>query len=234
MKNVIVRLHNLLARRQIHSQRDFPVSAGMSDISDVFNRIEAEVAVAVADLDEGYVTYKQEISSGGSAASLRLSALLLAICRLAKPRRVIDFGSGFTSYVLRRYQSERASSVVAYSVDDSSEWLARTRQYLIANGLMAENLFDWPSFEDRRDFSYDLSVLDIRPIQRRLELLPKLMSNLPDGGMVLVDDLHKPHLKQPLLEMVERQGWKCIGLRDLTLDEYGRYACILSRPTSND
>lgn len=195
------------------------------------NGIDFPVLLADAkrDLQDSHAEYTSTVSVGSSAASLELAALLAALCRVLQPRRLVDLGSGYTSYVLRSYAKSQATPVDVTSVDDSADWLARTREYLEAAQLDTSNLMTWDTFEASGDTDFDLVVLDVRPIARRVEHLPRLMRGLRPGGMIIVDDVHKPHLSQPLIRMAKEHHWFCAGLKSLTLDGYQRFAAVVAK-----
>lgn len=206
---------------------DFDPAVDFVSFNPALAGLDQAQAQAGKDLAESYADYTSRISTGGSAASLELSSLLLAVCRLLKPRRAVDLGSGFTSYVLRRHAREAGGDIEVLSVDDSPEWLSRTGDYLAEHGLERTGLLVWEDFEASGDSAFDLTVLDVRPIKRRVEQLPRLVGGLRPGGMILVDDVHKPHMVQPMLELVARHSWVCASLKSRTLDRHGRFAAAI-------
>lgn len=225
-------LGRMLGRSTTGLERAYAPSLTLFDIDASLAELESAHLAAMDDLKPSYEAYKRDISPGSSAASLKFAGLVLAVCRIMRPQRVADFGSGYTSYVLRRYQRESNAGVEVTSVDDSGAWLDRTREFLSGQDLDVGRLYEWSEFAALEDYPFDLSVLDIRPIARRVEMLPKLMRALPERGVVLVDDVHKPHMEQPMLQLAEEHGWTCVSLRDATLDEYGRYAAAVGRRRS--
>jgi hypothetical protein len=63
------------------------------------------------------------------SVSVELAVFLDVLCRLIEPDRILDLGSGFSSFVLRRHLASRDVGVhsVIWSIDDSPEWLEQTR-----------------------------------------------------------------------------------------------------------
>jgi hypothetical protein len=70
---------------------------------------------------------------------------------------VLALGSGFSSYVLRRYAAQDNRGVVT-SVDDSAEWLSVTKNFLLDHGLSTENLIDLKTFR-KADGSFQCRIL---------------------------------------------------------------------------
>ena len=56
-------------------------------------------------LRPAYEEYVASISTPDSAISLEIAALALILCRMRRPRRILDLGSGFSSWVFRYYQA---------------------------------------------------------------------------------------------------------------------------------
>lgn len=78
-------------------------------------------------LHERYVT---EVSNRYWAASLQLSAFLWHLCRTIDARSVLELGSGFTTYVFRRYAAESSHDVRVLSADTDEAWVERTLTFL--------------------------------------------------------------------------------------------------------
>lgn len=195
-------------------------------------QIGPAIAEASAFLEPFHREYNRDVSFGGAAASLELSALIYACCTVISAKRVLDLGSGFTSFVLRQYQARSGFSVETWSVDDSAEWLAATGRYLESKGLSQNNLLLWDEFAATFDSiaPLDLVVLDVRPIKRRIEWLPRLLEGLDPRGILIADDMHKPHMRRPILESARKLGAPCIDCSTLTRDSYGRFSAVILRP----
>ena len=87
----------------------------------------AKHSAAMERLLAPYLEYVTNVSSSGWAASLEVSALLYALADELQPAVMADYGSGFSSYVLRRWAADNpAVGSVVISLDASPEWLAVT------------------------------------------------------------------------------------------------------------
>src|SRR5690348_5146340 len=58
-----------------------------------------------AELEAEHRAYVREVSSPEYTISLGLAAFLLALCRSRRPGRILDLGSGFSSYLFRLHQA---------------------------------------------------------------------------------------------------------------------------------
>ncbi len=221
----------------LDSRRDLKLYTGnrLAASRPDLGQIDQRIAEATAILAPYHQEYNKVISTGGAAASLELSALIYACCTALSAKRVVDLGSGFTSFVLRQYQSRSEHPVEVWSVDNSAEWLAATGRYLESNGLSQDNLLLWDDFAASFDTiaPLDLVVLDVRPITRRIEWLPRLLGALNPKGIVIADDMHKPHMRRPTLEASRKLGAPCIDCSALTKDSYGRFAAAIFRPEAS-
>jgi hypothetical protein len=84
-----------------------------------------------------YQEYVETVSNPAMALSPHTAALLYALCTLLVPKRALDLGSGFSSFVLRRYARDTAGSCIVHSVDDDAQWMDQTRAFLSAHELPA-------------------------------------------------------------------------------------------------
>ena len=176
--------------------------------------------------------YCRDVSTGEMALSLKAGSLLLALCDQKRPARAVDTGSGFSSYCLRLYARQAQHSMEVWSVDDAQPWLARTAEFLKAKDLAAEKLMTWDDFAagDLKDF--DLVLHDLGTLKTRLRTLPEMMKRLAEGGLLLLDDVHhRRRLWDPAMKIFADRGFEVVTLRSLTLDGFGRWSCLASRPS---
>lgn len=173
--------------------------------------------------------YTSQVSNSEMALSLQTTALLSSLCKSTRPAKLLDTGSGFSSYVLRKYAKECSDGAVVYSVDDSAEWLERTREYLAGHGIDVENLYHWRVFRDREERGFNIILHDLGSIPTRIETLRDVVAMLADDGVLLLDDYHKPKLRFAAEPLLKQQGFQLISLRSFTFDSLGRYAAIAFR-----
>jgi len=79
-----------------------------------------------------YKNYCKNVSPDSQALSLKASVYCYNYCVKNKPRKIIDLGSGFTSFVLRLYQKNFSTEdfkIYVYSVDDNKKWLNKTYNF---------------------------------------------------------------------------------------------------------
>jgi predicted O-methyltransferase YrrM len=174
-----------------------------------------------------YNSYVHTVSSPDHAASLEVSVYLDAVCRALKPKRLLDTGSGFSSYVLRRYAAENGAEVV--SADDSPEWLDRTREFLNSNDLSTEGLVTWAEFLSRSWDPFDVVFHDVAGGQVREDGMPVVAKALAPGGCVIFDDAHHTEHRARMHRTVKESDLHAYSLRRWVLDEYGRYAILATR-----
>jgi predicted O-methyltransferase YrrM len=175
-----------------------------------------------------YKYFKTHISKGNSAASIEISAFLDVYMRYTNPTRIVDLGSGFSSYVLRRYQADK-ENVEVWSVDSSKDWLEKTKYYLQSNNLNTKHLYTWDEFSKLSIGKFSLIFLDERPIERRVENIARLRNSLTDKGALVIDDVHKDHLRLPILKQFENNMDSLLSLRLISKDELGRYSIVIHK-----
>ena len=175
--------------------------------------------------------YCRDVSTAEMALSLKAASLLVALCEQKRPARVLDTGSGFSSYLLRLYARQARHPVEVWSVDDAEPWLARTAEFLKSKGLAAEKLMTWHDFADGDLKDFDLVLHDLGNLATRAQSLPELLPRLADGGLLLLDDVHhRRRLWNPAMQTFADRGFEVVTLRRLTLDGFGRWSCLASRP----
>jgi hypothetical protein len=84
-----------------------------------------------------YRDHFSRISTEDSTISLELTSFLLVMCDVLEPMRILDLGSGFSSFVFRHYMLSASPKPVVWSTDDTEEWLEKTRSF--------SNYHDYPS-----------------------------------------------------------------------------------------
>ena len=179
------------------------------------------------ELAFAYEEYTRDVSPDNMAVSLLTATYLLFLCRSRNARRVADFGSGFTSYVLARYASE-TEKVTVTSVDDSEEWLGKTKTFIEARGLRS-NLTMWDDYKEA-DIHHDVACYDLGKGDVREAGMELVARRTRPGGVVLFDDaMHYSH-RVAMERVAEKFRWDLYFLQDDTTDYYGRFAALLVRP----
>jgi predicted O-methyltransferase YrrM len=179
-----------------------------------------------------HARYCREVSSEKMAADLGFSTFLQLWCLANKPKRVVDLGSGFTSYVLRRYAKAAAAAgqpCEVWSVDDHAEWLGRTREYLAEMGQDGSRVMVWGEFIKAAPHDFDLVVHDAGSMQFRADNLGAALDLARSGGLVLLDDVHRFDYRAHALELLAQRGYKFLSVRALR-DAYGRYPYAVFKP----
>jgi len=128
------------------------------------DRLQKKLGISFANslalrFENQHKYYVSNISRADMAASFELSSLTFQLCLNVKPKKMLDMGSGFSSYVLRTYADESTESKV-YSVDDDSAWLEKTRNYLRDSKVNTENLLTLDNFiqSNEKDFDFIQSL----------------------------------------------------------------------------
>lgn len=184
-----------------------------------------------SSLREPYLRYTTTVSTPVAAISLELASLLFFLCERHKPRVILDLGSGFSSYVFRKWQRQSGANSTVFTVDGDANWLARTRLFLEEENLPTENMLEWSSFlQTNRAIKADLILHDIFHEAMRAETLTDLMGFMNPGTFLIVDDMQKAFIRQAAEAFVREYGLSYFDLTPVSMDHYRRYQwCIIQK-----
>lgn len=185
--------------------------------------------VKFPDLSKNYLDYTNTVSKPDSTISLEFGKFIYFLCCKLKPKSVLDTGSGFSSYVFRSYKKNIDHRCQVYSVDDNPFWLETTRIYLLKNNLSIENLITWDDFMNLGPVKFDFISHDIGQHQtHRVKSLPFILKHVHTKSTIIIDDMHKPHFREPIKDILKKYSIRCYDVKEYTLDDYGRYSWILT------
>jgi predicted O-methyltransferase YrrM len=175
-----------------------------------------------ATFAEEYRKYTEQTSSPVAAVSLELAAFLYFVCVNTRPKVILDLGSGFSSYVLRRYQESQATEV--YSVDDDHLWLNRTKAFLQSHNLATSNLYLWGDLlRSELRFEADLILHDLGDSRTRVNAFHQLRRFAAPRARIILDDVHKRNIREAATSWIRDQNLRYVNLASYTMDGYGRY-----------
>lgn len=175
-----------------------------------------------------YHEYISDISSEIMASSLELSVFLLFLCDRLQPKRILDLGSGFSSYLFRLHAQNAPVNPLVCSVDDSEEWLAKTGHFLTTRGLPATNLMMWGDFIDGDRSPFDFIFYDLGPFEFRKDSLKAVLDRMTGpGGTVILDDMHSADYGLFVRRLLKGTRFRAYDTGSYTRDRYSRYSLML-------
>lgn len=180
-----------------------------------------------------YEAYVANVSTGGMAISLELSTFLMTICNIVQPERILDLGSGFSSVVFRLYMQHATSKPTILSIDDSDEWLGKTRTFLEAHGLSVERMSTWQSFVNVNhgqtcDGAFDLVLHDLGDMEFRRATFGNILKLVRKGGLAVLDDAHYAGYRGFARWELEERRIDYYSLKRFTIDKFGRYSLLVT------
>lgn len=180
---------------------------------------------AVSRFDDQYKFYVSAISRADMAASLELSNLIYSLCVGRKSKKMLDMGSGFSSYVLRTYAGESEGCRV-WSIDDDAAWLEKTRNYLSDLKVNTENLLTLDNFIQSGEKDFDFILLDLNYVEVRKNYIKLVVERCASDGIIVFDDVHKREFMTEVLRQTNKESIALYNLSDLTKDAFGRFAML--------
>ena len=171
-----------------------------------------------------YGDYVARVSWADHAVSLRTAAVLLQFCESRSPRRLLDTGSGYSSYVLRRYAKESGAEVV--SVDDDAAWMTKTEGFLAEYDLAdTGRLLSWEEFREEKD-KFDLIFHDLGTGGTRVASMEWVSYCALPGAAIVFDDIHVPAIRAEARRVSQNLHRRLLSLAGVTHDEINRYAGV--------
>jgi predicted O-methyltransferase YrrM len=187
------------------------------------------------ELPSRHARYVSTVSDSAHAISLELAQFILEVASEDQAKRLLDLGSGFSSYVLRAYAAGVPGASV-WSVDDDSAWLEKTRAFLVSEGLGTEHLYNWSDFltlasPNGSVGSFDLVVHDMGTVRSRHGTIQFVLGLVRPGGALILDDLDVDAYRRHVRSELDAAGVTPVDVKNRTLDARNRYSWLV-RPTS--
>ncbi len=184
-----------------------------------------------SELQAAYTDYVANVSSSLIALSLNRAAFVMFLTKLLQPKRILDLGSGFSSYVFRMYSAASGACNVI-SVDDSEHWLKATENFLNGYHLSTSALISLDRLEQDThglaSVEFDLCLLDIGNIPLRKRILPPLISAVRrKNGILILDDFHIPGYRRYLRSLCRTEKVSLYSLRKITRRRLSHAALVM-------
>jgi predicted O-methyltransferase YrrM len=175
-----------------------------------------------------YEFYVTERSAADMAASLELSVFLRILCDIKKPKKILDLGSGFSSFIFRSYQNAVNPPPEIWSIDDSSEWLDTTRKYLESHKLSSKNVVSWDEFLKKDHGKFDVISHDLGGMDLRAEVLEDVIRMGGKNSIIVLDDANINYYMTHVDDVMTKSNLRYYNLYNLTRDEFDRYSILIA------
>lgn len=170
-----------------------------------------------------YTEYIKTTSS--MAPSLKTLELLKNLC--LPFCTVLDLGSGFSSYYLRYYSGQQNWGIT--TVDDNADWLNKSKDYCNSHNTNINGFYTWDNIKNQY-WLYDVVFMDLGITKNRPKYIETVLINFcSPKTLILFDDMHKPTIRQATEQALSKYDYLEIGVKDQTMDEFGRYCKLVFR-----
>lgn len=168
------------------------------------------------DLSDVRELYVDRVSGGNYPITLELAQYLYDLCWKIKPKRILDRGSGYSSFVFRKYalmsnrrpawcsiDEEKALDI--YTVDSDSRWLEKSQEFVRDCGLHTGDFYTWEDFVAKKynEKKFDL-ILEDYHFPTRCKTLHVTLDMLAKGGYLVLDDTNLVRLQNGLNKVSKR------------------------------
>lgn len=173
-----------------------------------------------------------------TALDVNAAVWLWNACQREKAERVLELGSGFSSWALRHWQQrtacDRGAMPELWTIDDEAKWLETTRVELIELGFSTDRLADFDTVRqcvpaDLYDGYFDLVFVDLDNTGTRIRHADDFLRWTKPGGLLVLDDWHMAHYREPMTRRLAALGMTVVAVPETT-DEWGRYLAVGRKP----
>lgn len=185
-----------------------------------------ELVRARAMLSPVYEIYVNTVSSWKMALSLETAALAWVLCEQIKPRRIIDMGSGFSSFVVRHWAKSSGSDADVWSTDDDKLWLDQSALFCAKTGVSVANFVHWDDFNITEQF--DLIIYDLGRMPCRTTNIERAFSLRSPNGVIVIDDMHKFNYNIEVKRVIQKFNLNGVDMKDATIDRHEGRHCWLA------
>ena len=173
-----------------------------------------------------YKNYVTTTSSEIMAMSFELAIFTLALCGITKPKKILDLGSGFSSFCFRYWIKNYSPNSEVLSVDDATEWLDKTREFLLRNNLSGDKLITWDELVEGKHGQFDLVFYDFGTFPVRENSLGMVLDFVSRPAMVILDDMHSAEYGLHVKKTLKQRKMEYFSIRRFTNDKFTRYAYL--------
>jgi predicted O-methyltransferase YrrM len=187
-----------------------------AEVKPDFYPTDEQLEYATGLLAAAYDEYTRTVSDKGMAIGLPSAAFIYVLCDTLQPARMVDFGSGFTSYLLRLFPGD------VISVDDDPEWLDKTRLFLDKYEVSTDGL---QLIDEFRPARFDLILYDYAGGETRNRKYGWVTDMLNPGGVIFYDDAHHDGHRSYMMQACETRHMGLWRAQETT-DTYGRFGAL--------
>ena len=131
---------------------------------------------------------------------------------------IIDAGSGFSSFLMRRYHPH----CEVISIDDNQKWLNKTVKFCERYDLNNGRFVMWNEFQNDPVNDVDLVLHDMGNRALRKSSAGFMIDRLKENGLIIFDDMNKPDLHDFIIDLLNKR--QMIHEKIDNEDKYGRFS----------
>lgn len=200
-------------------------------------RLSAKLGVAPEQIEQKMKEFREKIfpfykdyvtttSNEIMAMSFELAVFTLALCEITKPGRVLDLGSGFSSFCFRYWIENYSPNSEVWSVDDAPEWLDKTREFLRRNGVKSDRLITWDELTAGDYGKFDFVFYDFGSFPVRKNSLNAVLDLAAKPSMTIMDDMHSAEYGLHVKKTLKERNLESFSCWQYTNDKFSRFAFL--------
>ena len=222
-----IKIYDLKLLKLFESRRDVSRLSLKLEVSPEL--IEQRMQEFGRSLAPYYKDYVSTTSSDVMAMSFELATFTLALCEIAKPKKILDLGSGFSSFCFRYWIKNHSPNSEVLTVDDAPVWLDKTREFLRHNDLPGNGLITWDELTVGGYGMFDLVFYDFGSFPVRKSSLNRVLDFASLPSITILDDMHSGDYGLHVKKTLRERTMECFSLLRYTTDKFRRYAYLAIR-----
>ncbi len=183
-----------------------------------------ELTAGTDAIRDSHAAYTRSVSHPSMAISLELANVLHGLTQHFRPARILELGSGFSTFVLARSAETWRGDVT--TLEDDATWASKTLEFLARQGISNAQV-ELLQVQGTGQTQYDFVFLDLNFVEVRKNYIELAFSACTPGGLLVFDDIHKSDYLFEVLDRSRKWRVELYDLKAFTLDTYGRYSLAI-------
>lgn len=169
-----------------------------------------------------------------TAIDVPSAAWLCHACEIVSAKRILELGSGFSSWALRTWQIDHPE-VEIWTVDDELPWLEKTQRELESLGVRTDHCIPFATLCELTtitNIEFDVVFVDLDNMETRVRHAADFVRWTRPNGLMILDDWHTMPYREHMTSALAMHGITIAEIPE-SIDRHGRFLAMGHRPVSS-